>query len=104
MFEAAKAVMRPEMVVGGWRLGSGGLEAVMVMFRWICCARTSSAVGQLRAQSGRELELRAQLLVLVSGQKRVFRKRYPIPPNFCLANKNPPPKLTAIPSSRAATR
>ena len=32
MFEAAKVVMRPEMVVGGWRLGSGGLEAEVVMF------------------------------------------------------------------------
>ena len=31
MFEAAEAVMRPEMVMGEWRLGSGGLEAVMVM-------------------------------------------------------------------------
>ena len=29
MFEAAEAVMRPEMVMGGWRHGSGGLEAVM---------------------------------------------------------------------------
>ena len=31
MFEAAEAVMRPEMVMGEWRLGSGGLQAVMVM-------------------------------------------------------------------------
>ena len=31
MFEAAEAVMRPEMVMGERRLGSGGLEAVMVM-------------------------------------------------------------------------
>ena len=29
MFEAAEAVMRPEMVMGEWRHGSGGLEAVM---------------------------------------------------------------------------
>ena len=29
MFEAAEAVMRPEMVMGEWRLGSGGLEAVI---------------------------------------------------------------------------
>ena len=31
MFEAAEAVMRPEMVMGERRLGSDGLEAVMVM-------------------------------------------------------------------------
>ena len=49
MFEAAEAVMRPEMVMGEWRLGSGGLQAVMVM------------VGQpapwLRRQSGRSIHV-----------------------------------------------
>ena len=38
MFEAAEAVMRPDMVMGEWRLGSGGLEAVMVMFGGSACS------------------------------------------------------------------
>ena len=44
MFEAAKAVMRPEMVVGGWRLGSGGLEAEVVMFGGSACSMASQVV------------------------------------------------------------
>ena len=43
MFEAAEAVMRPEMVMGEWRLGSGGLEAVMAMFGGSACSMASQA-------------------------------------------------------------
>ena len=45
MFEAAEAV-RPEMVMGEWRLGSGGLEAVMVMFGGSACSMASQASGR----------------------------------------------------------
>ena len=43
MFEAAAAVMRPEPFMGGWRLGSGGLEAVMVVFGGSACSMSSQA-------------------------------------------------------------
>ena len=45
MFEAAEAVMRQEMVMGGWILGSGGLEAVMVVFGGSACSMASQASG-----------------------------------------------------------
>ena len=44
MFEAEAAVMRPEpFIMGGWRLGSGGLEAVMVVFGGSACSMASQA-------------------------------------------------------------
>lgn len=45
MFEAAEAVMRHEMVMGGWRLGSGGFEAVMVVFGGSACSMASQTSG-----------------------------------------------------------
>ena len=42
MFAAAEA-LRPEMVMGECRLGSGGLEAVMVMFGGSACSMASQA-------------------------------------------------------------
>ena len=43
MFEAVEAVMRPEMVMSGSSRGSGGLEAVMVMFGGSACSMASQA-------------------------------------------------------------
>ena len=45
MFAAAEA-LRPEMVMGECRLGSGGLEAVMVMFGGSACSMASQASGR----------------------------------------------------------
>ena len=72
MFEAAKAVMRPEMVVGGWRLGSGGLEAEVVMFGGSACSMASQVV-RLASQVVR---LASQVVRLASPRVHADKKGF----------------------------